>query len=459
MDELDKFALDKEAEIERMCNTNHQDFVQSVNQLLNARKGTVDLTTEILKLNKSIQISTEKLVENKKALVDSRGVRQNIDETTRALRMCLEVLGLANRVHELLVNKKHYAALRTLDELQNVHLKEVMQYEIADMIRKSVPAMQRMVKDAVMTDLNSWLFHIREKSQVLGSIALDQTEMRKNRQRERAKDTPYLDNYKVNSAIEIVLDEKEEYDPLEEAEITFKPLYECLHIHDALGQRDEFRVEYAQVRRQQKDLLLPSNITIQEDDISSLARLCENIAGFAILERATIQKTQNFRSQTDVDELWDSMVKKVVMLTKDGVRNVSSTGTLLRVKKFLELFIQTMQSKGYDVSSLNTYLFELFTRYSDMLKVEFSKSAIELIEEDDYMPMKVEDEEQYVHIASVSWYEPPEDPRKIKYVHFTQVFSEARQLILDSVTLRVSPSRKCTRSVASKSATISTSSL
>lgn len=192
MFELGRFSDEREQEIERLCNNNHQDFVSSVNQLLTVRKGTVDLTEEILKLNQSIQVSTEKLVEQKKALVDSRDVRQNIDEATQALRLCLEVLGLANRVGDLLRSKKHYAALRTLDELQNVHLKEVMQYDVAEMIRKSVPAMQGMVKEAVMTDLNSWLYRIRESSVLLGQVAFDQTELRRRRQKERIEKSPYL---------------------------------------------------------------------------------------------------------------------------------------------------------------------------------------------------------------------------------------------------------------------------
>jgi len=97
MDELDRFSGERESEIERLCNNNHQDFVSSVNQLLNVRRGTADLTKEILKPTQSIQKSTGKLVERKKALVDSRDLRQNIGEATQALRLCLEVLGLANR--------------------------------------------------------------------------------------------------------------------------------------------------------------------------------------------------------------------------------------------------------------------------------------------------------------------------------------------------------------------------
>ncbi len=302
MQSLEQYADEREADIERMCNSNHQEFLTSVNQLQKVREGTVNLTSEILKLNQSIQASTEKLAEQKKALVDSRGVRQNIDEATQALKDCLEVLRVANHVHELLARKNHYGALRALDELQNVHLKEVTHYKLADMIQTSVPATQKLIAEAVMTDLNTWLYRIRETSQFLGEVAFYHTELRRTRQKERMEANSYLRNFKLNSAIEMVFDESEEFDVLdnEELQVDFTPLFECLHIHEALGQSDKFRAEYAATRRRQKELLLPSSISLVDEDDSSLSSLLEGIAGFAIIERATMRRAHNLRSPVDV---------------------------------------------------------------------------------------------------------------------------------------------------------------
>lgn len=285
-----------------MCNTNHQEFITSVNQLLKVREGTVNLTSDILSLNESIQSSTEKLLDQKKALVESRNVRQNIDESTQALNDCLEVLRSANHVHELLGKKNHYGALRALEDLQNVHLKQITQYNLADLIQRSVPATQKLIADAVMTDLNTWLYRVRETSQFLGEVAFYHTDLRRTRQKERVEKNPYLSKLKLNSAIELVCDETEEFDVLDndEVKVDFTPLFECLHIHDALGQSEKFRAEYAATRRQQKDLLLPSSINLSDDDDSNLSALLEGITGFAIVERATMNKVQNLRSSVDV---------------------------------------------------------------------------------------------------------------------------------------------------------------
>ena len=342
---LTQYSANREAEIERICNTYHQGFVGSVTQLLHVRDAIIGLTSDVLALNQSIQSSTENLAEQKKALVDSRGVRQNIDEATQALRDCLEVLRLANQVHDLLSKKSHYSALRALDELQNVHLKEITQYKIAEMIQKSVPATKKLIAEAVMTDLNTWLFRIRETSQFLGEVAFYHTEQRRSRQKGRAESLPELSDFKLNSAIELVSDEAQEFDILDndDVQVDFTPLFECLHIHKALGQIEKFRGDYAATRKQQKELLMPASVTLIDADGASLSELLEGIAGFAIVEKATMKKTPELRSAVDVDELWDSMCQTAIALISKALHEVTNAEELLKRKGVIALFIQTME--------------------------------------------------------------------------------------------------------------------
>ncbi|QIW98665.1 hypothetical protein AMS68_004183 [Peltaster fructicola] len=408
---LNHVSADREAEIERICNTNHQEFINSVTQLQNVREGTVSLTSEIMELSRSIEASTEKLAEQKRALVEGRSVRQNIDDATQALKDCLEVLRLANQVHDLLGKKAHYAALRALDELQNVRLREVTRYKIAEMIERSVPAIQRLIAEAVMTDLNTWLYRIRETSQFLGEVAFYDTEQRRARQRERfGEEGSYLSTFKLNSAVEVVADEGEEFDVLnnEEVKVDFDPLFECLHIHEALGQTDKFRTEYAATRRRQKELLLPTTLSLEDDDHSGLSSLLEGIAGFAIVERATMQRTpENFRAQADVDELWDGMCQSAISLISSALHAIDNDEKLLKVKGVIALFIQTMDSWGYNVSSLDSLLLTLFDKYSALLRTRFSDDFEEIVTSDDYMPMQINTADEYSKVLSVSWYNPP----------------------------------------------------
>jgi hypothetical protein len=306
---LSHYAEDREGDIERIGLTKHEEFLASVNQLQKVREGTVALTAEILDLNQSIQASTEKLAEQKQALVNTRGVRQNITEVSSALEESLKILHVVNSALELIRKKKYYAALKSLEDLQNEYLVPIIQnkfatqYKLADMIQKSIPASQKQISEAVMSDLKTWLYFVRESSQFLGEVAFYHTEQRRARQKERMEGNNLLSRFKLNSAIELVFDENDEFDVLsnDEIQVDFTPLHEALHIHEALGQVDRFRAEYAATRRQQKDLTMPTNENLfVNDDDDALKALLESVAGFAIMEKATMQRAPLVRSTLDV---------------------------------------------------------------------------------------------------------------------------------------------------------------
>ncbi|KAI1417857.1 exocyst complex subunit Sec15-like protein [Hypoxylon sp. FL1857] len=411
---LTQYAEDRESEIERIGLTKHEEFLGSVNHLQNVRERTVALTADILELNQSIQASTEKLAEQKQALVNTRAIRENISDVSDALKESLKILHAVNNAHDLIRKKKYYAALKSLEDLQNEFLIPIIQnnyatqHQLANLIQKSIPASQKTISEAVMTDLNTWLFRIRETSQFLGEVAFYHTEMRRTRQRERAEKDEFLNNFKLNSAIELVFDESEEFDVLdnEELKVDFTPLFEALHIHEALGQSDKFRSEYAATRRRQKELLLPSSVSLTTDDESSLSSLLEGIAGFAIIEKATMRQVPQLRTAIDVEELWDSMCSAAISLTSKALTDISDAQILLNIKGRIDLFILTMEGWGYSVSRLDEFLVDLFDRYAELLKKRFSEDFQEIVSTDDYMPMAINTREEYEKVANVSWFSP-----------------------------------------------------
>ncbi|KAF5720015.1 Sec15-like exocyst complex protein [Fusarium globosum] len=405
---LSRYYEEREAEIERIGLTRHEEFLDSINHLQTVRAETVTLTQEILSLNESIAESTKKLAIQKEALVNTSAVRQNIADATNALNDSLTILRAVNNAHELVRRKNYYAALKSLDDLQNEHLVPIIQnrystqHRLADVIQKSIPASQKAISEAVMTDLNTWLFRIRETSQFLGEVAFYHTEMRRTRQKKRIEEDPFLANFKLNSAIELVSDENEDFDVLnnEELQVDFTPLLEALHIHEALGQLEKFRSEYGATRRQQKDLLLPGFVELLAEDEQSLSSLLEGIAGFAIIEKATMQRVPHLRSANDVEELWESMCTAVINLTSKALSDIENAEALIKIKTIIALFIQTMEGWGYTVTMLDNFLLKLFDKYAELLKNRFSVDFQEIVSTDDYMPMAINTPEEYEKVVN-----------------------------------------------------------
>ena len=109
---LESYARDKEEEIERLCQDNHQGFVESVEQLLKVKQETAELQGKIQGLNADLQRVSGNVAARKKDVLAKRRVEENVDAAITTLQSCIRVLGLANKVNELIQARKNYAALR-----------------------------------------------------------------------------------------------------------------------------------------------------------------------------------------------------------------------------------------------------------------------------------------------------------------------------------------------------------
>ncbi|CAJ0851754.1 18413_t:CDS:10 [Entrophospora sp. SA101] len=372
LDQLSIFVRKKEGEIERMCNSNYQ-----------VRQGTVNLKNKIIHLNDDLHNSGIKVAAKKKELIQTRRIQKNIDEAVETLQLCLHILDLANRVTHLIESKKYYSALRTLEELQNVHLRKVIQYEFAKHMQESIPAMQNNVKDAVTKEMKEWLFKVRQDSRQVGKIAMEQMRLRQERWSNKLAQNP---NLRV-------------------VPIDFKPLYQCLHIYEELGKRNEFKTNYEEDRKAQANLVLSQSFSLKAGrDNGGFEAFLQDVIGFFIIERTIVYSTQNFRSQTDVDNLWNTVMIKVVKIVSDSLCDCHDPDLFLRIKLALFTFIQTLEDYEYNVLSFTDLVLTVFQRYSDLLKHKFSKDFQQTLLIDDYMPMQITNPEEYAAVVDTCWF-------------------------------------------------------
>lgn len=73
----------------------------------------------------------------------------------------------------------------------------------------------------------------------------------------------------------------------------------------------------------------------------------------------------------------------------------------------------------------DNFLLDLFRQYSALLKREFTVNFREIVENDDYMPMPIENREEYDKICSVSWYTDERPPEEITFpttLPFSQMY-------------------------------------
>ncbi|GAA5987052.1 hypothetical protein JCM11641_007822 [Rhodosporidiobolus odoratus] len=402
---LKAFVADKEKEIQAVCARNYQDFVGSVSALLRVRQGTVSLKHRVVELNDEVQKSGGGVAEKKKALLEACRVGQNIDEAIDTLQACLRVLDISSKVASLIQNAKFYSALRQLEDLQHTHLKPVLHFPFASLMLASVPETRNHVQGEVTRALKAWMYEAREASRGVGKGALEAMEMRGRRWNARKRKEPSMGLSKINGPVELGVSERHEYNVLDNdtVKIDFKPLYTCIHIYDALDAREELQLSYQADRRAQAGLLLSTTHSLSPFSLPSLTTLLEEIVGFFLIESHVLRTTNSFRSEQDVEDLWDEMCERVVRIVDEGLGGEEDPQVFLGTKFKVLTFVQTLEGYGYSVNQLNNLLLTLFERYSQLLQRKFSGDFEQIVLDDDHQPMMVHDAEEFEKVISVSW--------------------------------------------------------
>ncbi|EST08300.1 Exocyst complex subunit Sec15-like protein [Kalmanozyma brasiliensis GHG001] len=408
---LKTFVREKDREIEAVCDANHTEFVDAVDKLLKVRTGTVTLKHRIGELNEDVQAGGSSLGGKKRQLLETQRTAANVGEAIAALQVCLRVLDMANRADGLIADKKYYAALRSLQELENVHLRGLLHHEFARHMLDGIPQMRGQVKAAVTREMKEWLFEVREKSRTVGQLALETMENRQKRWRVKTQRDPLLRLAKVNSAIELVVNERAEHNFVDNdrVSIDFRPLYQCIHIYDALDLREELQSSYHEDRRAQANLLLTQGLTFDAAN-STFPPLLEEMVGFFLVEHHVLQTTPSgFRSEAEVDDLWDTMCSRVCDIVSLALRECRDTKVYISAKAAIQVFIQTLEGYSFPVAKLNSLLLTLFERYAQLLRDRFSRDFQQAMRETQHQPMIVSNADELSKVLSVAWLKPGDE--------------------------------------------------
>ncbi|GBE80029.1 hypothetical protein SCP_0212310 [Sparassis crispa] len=390
----------KDAEIETICSDNYQEFIGSVSTLFSIKSYTTNLRDKITTLDASVEQAGRGLVEKKKALLQSKKTAANLDEAIDGLQACLRVLDVVNRVGEMIKEGRYWSALRSLEDIESMPSTSLSQSPLFQHLLSSLPSLRGQIKGAVTASVKQWLLDIRNVSAQLGQLALEAMELRNRKWRSRREKDPMLKLSRVGSAVEVVTNEKTEYNVLDndQLKVDFKPLYECIHIYSALDSLDEIRRSYQQDRKAQSDLILPEPLPL-----SSLPSVTQEIVGFFIIETHVLHTTGSFRSEREVEDLWDAIVKRVGTAVENSLRNSTDPDAYLRVKESLLAFVMTLESFFYSTNSVHSFILVLFEKYVGILEKQFGKRFESIVTQDDCLPMYVEQPLERSKVLDTVW--------------------------------------------------------
>ncbi|KAG9043424.1 hypothetical protein FS837_009637 [Tulasnella sp. UAMH 9824] len=398
----------KEKEIETICGNNYPDFVSSVSTLLTVRSYTENLRERIQTLDSSVSAVGSSFAAKKKSLLQNKKTAANLDETIDTLQACLRVLDLVNRVGDMIKEGRYWSALKSLEDIESLPQSSLSQSPFFIYLLSSLPSLRAQVKDAVTASTKSWLLEIRNTSNQVGKLALEAMRTRTRRWKAKREKEPLLKLSHVGSAVELVTNEKVEYNVLDndQLKVDFKPLYQCIHIYTALDAVEELQRSYQADRKAQASLILSDRMSGASSSLSlatTLLPLTEDIIGFFIIENHVLRTTRSFRSQREVEELWDVVVTRLVQVVQAILKNEGDVDTFLGCKDVILSFIQTLEGYSYETEQLRSLIMILFESYADLLQRTISAELKKAVTEDDQLPMYVESVADLEKIVGSCW--------------------------------------------------------
>ena len=89
--------------------------------------------------------------------------------------------------------------------------------------------------------------------------------------------------------------------------------------------------------------MLSDSASLSPFSLTALASLLEEIVGFFLIESHVLRTTNSFRSEQDVEDLWDDMCERVVRIVDDGLAECEDPEVFLGTKLKILIFVQTLE--------------------------------------------------------------------------------------------------------------------
>ncbi|XP_019866312.1 exocyst complex component 6 [Aethina tumida] len=386
-------------DIERLCNVYYQGFIESVRELLDVRSKAKKLNREVVELDKNLHAAAKPVTKSGNELLQARKVESNIAIVITQLNLCLPVLTTYSKLKKQIAEKRYYPALKTLEELEHVHLPQIVNYRFYAQLRDSIPKIRESIEQASMSDLKDFLENIRKFSPKVGEVAMRHTS------EQLASDPTVIGRKKKRNAPQPG-DSNGHYseeDLSAQELIDFSPIYRGLHISSVLKTSATFETYYRAERTKQARLVLQPPTNMHESE-ESYRMYIHAVLGFFILEDHVLNTGKGLITRAFLDDMWNMALSKIVTALQTHSAYCTDATLILKIKDLIMLFCTTLRNYGYTVKPLWELMRELRDHYTEVLMQRWVQVFREILSKEDFQPIAVFSQEEYDNILlSFPW--------------------------------------------------------
>lgn len=418
---LETISEDKSRQLESICKSLEDDILISASDILKIQSASERIQNEISAIAQELDGAGVQLIDTKKEYVSLKANATKITQLMDLITLSLQMLELSNKVHDLIMRENFFIALKSLDELRGIHLRnpDINQFKFLKQVQQSLPALTDLIKLRLFESVRKMLGNFDRSFMLIGQAVFEHTKLlieRWNRRvsAEKGELGEILKKFSLNSPIELTLrlGEGARLDPLdnEHVNIPLSPLYDAVLIYESILELDALRSRYLKEITLRKDrifhLILKSG---GFSDLQAVQEFLTKAAAFFVVD-ATINKSTRYklRSQQATADLWDLVVDKLIPVLIQYINKTRNdqVNELVELKRMIGIFLKTMENYGFDIKKFYLEIvILLFKKYQKILLDNFEEEFKILLYEDDSMPMIINDITLYKKVLAVSWYQ------------------------------------------------------
>lgn len=436
---LNTVVKDKEEELTSVSLNSTQDIDSCIDSIDRIHAESYEMNSKLQRLNQALNKSVYELVNKKKNLIKSKEVNNKIEESSMVLSLCIQVLEITNKTHELIGQKKYFSALKLIDELTSIHLPKVESFSFAIKIYDSIPHLTNMIKEDAFENLSKWLsVNLERKILGIGEAVFENIHSLQNNWKKMKSSNKTFMSHKLNSPIESSLRDPSLYYNIfqdEVLQINLSTLYDAILVYQTLNESELLVKMYnREWLKKYNRIIYPitsaaSQSVAEFATLKSLDEYLKRISGFFVMDKQINLSTRfQLRSNTNSDDLWNSYVTKLKPTLLHFLKGHElEFEDLNYFKDLIGNFLQIMENNNYRINEVYEILMILFKEYFiPKLIADFRMDFLDSIQSDHYMPLIVTDKMDYDNIMKVCWYHEDASfaPKNVNSVPVSFPFSE-----------------------------------
>ncbi|KAF8043703.1 hypothetical protein BT93_A1881 [Corymbia citriodora subsp. variegata] len=384
----------KEVEIEELCKTHYEEFIQAVDELRGVLVDAEELKSELSSDNFKLQEVGSALLIKVEELLESYSIKKNVAEAIMMCKNCVQVLDLCAKFNGHFSKGQFYPALKTIDIIERNYLQNIPVKALKMVVEERIPLIKLHIEKRLSSQFNEWLVQIRSSAKNIGQTAIGHAASARQRDDEMLERQRKAEEQSVSGIGDFAYSlDVEELDEEFVLKFDLTPLYRAYHIHTCLGTQEQFREYYY------KNRLLQLNSDLQVSSaqpfVESYQSFFAQIAGHFIVEDRVIRTSGGLLVADQIETMWETAVAKMTSVLDDQFSHMDSATHLLLVKDYVTLFGATLRQYGYEVGSLFEVLDNSRDKYHELLLEECRQQIIGVLGNDTYEQMVIKKDADY----------------------------------------------------------------